>query len=104
MLDGRFVALDYDWIDADGPQLGSMLLGCGEDDKWQMAWVDSWHTGTSIMFCEGGPEADVVGTYGAQWGWRTRFDLVSPNELVITAWNITPGGHQTKATEATYHR
>ena len=98
VLDGRFAALDYDWIDADGPQLGSMLLGCSEDGEWQMAWVDSWHTGTSIMYCVGGPEADVVGTYGPQWGWRTRFDLASPNEMVITAWNITPAGDEAKAT------
>jgi Protein of unknown function (DUF1579) len=69
-----------------------------------MAWVDSWHTGRSIMFCTGGPEAEVVGTYGPQWSWRTRFDLVSPNELVITAWNITPAGEEAKATEAAYHR
>jgi hypothetical protein len=29
---------------------------------------------------------------------------VSRDELVITAWNITPAGDEVKATEATYHR
>jgi hypothetical protein len=48
-----------------------------------------------------------MGGYGPpeqRWGWRTRFDLVSPEELVITAWNISPTGEEDKATEATYRR
>ena len=107
VLDGRFVALDYDWVDADGPQAGTMLLGCTDEGTWEMAWVDTWHTGRSILFCQGGPAADVLGGYGPpeqRWGWRTRFDLVSPEELVITAWNVEPTGEETKATEATYRR
>ena len=107
LLAGRFVALDYDWVDGHDPQLGSMLLGCSDEGRWEMAWVDSWHTGTSMMFCVGGPDADVLGAYGRsdeRWGWRTRFDLVSRDELVITAWNITPAGDETKATEARYQR
>jgi hypothetical protein len=105
MLEGRFVALDYDWTDRDEPQRGSMLLGCTDEGTWQMAWVDTWHNGTSIMFCDGGPDPDVLGSYGPtheRWGWRTRFDLVRPDGFVITAWNVTPTGEETKATEATY--
>ncbi|MEA2842785.1 MAG: hypothetical protein QOJ69_456 [Actinomycetota bacterium] len=107
VLDGRFVALDYDWVDVDGPQAGSMLLGRTDEGTWEMAWVDTWHTGTSIIFSQGGPAADVMAGYGPpeqRWGWRTRFDLASPEELVITAWNITPTGEEAKATEATYRR
>jgi hypothetical protein len=107
VLDGRFVALDYDWTDGEDPQLGSMLLGCTDEGRWELAWVDTWHMGTSMMFCAGGPTAEVLGSYGPPdepWGWRTRFDLGSPDQLVITAWNITPAGDEAKATEASYRR
>ena len=60
VLDGRFVALDYDWTDLDGPQQGSMLLGRTDEGTWQMAWVDTWHTGTSILFSVGEVDAEVL--------------------------------------------
>lgn len=107
VLDDRFLRLDYTWTDVDDPQGGSMLLGCTDEGMWQLAWVDSWHMGTAMMFCESGRGADVVGSYGPpeeRWGWRTRFDMLSHEELVITAWNIAPDGAEAKATEAIYRR
>ena len=107
VLNGRFVALDYEWSDIDGPQLGSMLLGCSDEGVWEMVWVDSWHAGRSMMFCTGTTGIEVVGTYGPseeQWSWRTRVEVSPPDRLLITAWNITPGGDEAKATEATYRR
>jgi hypothetical protein len=106
LFGGRFVALEYDWTDLDGPQSGSMLLGCADDGTWQMAWIDTWHNGNSITFSTGTAAIDVLCSYGPPdepWGWRTTFD-VSPEELVITAWNVTPGGEAAKATEAAYRR
>lgn len=100
------MVLDYDWIDADVPQSGSMLVGHADDDVWQMAWTDTWHTGNSIMFCTGTTAIDVLCSYGPldeQWHWRTTVDA-SQHELVITAWNVTPAGESAKATEATYTR
>lgn len=113
VLGGRFVRGEYDWLtgtegsaERDG-QLGSFLLGRNGEAEWQMAWVDSWHNGDSIMFATGGPAPLVTGTYptGAEpWSWRTEFDVVEPDHLVITAYNISPGGDEERATEADYRR
>lgn len=106
VLDGQFVALDYEWSDLDGPQLGSMLVGHNDEGGWELLWVDSWHTRTAMMFCVGDAPIDVLGSYGPkgdEWGWRTRIDAGS-DELLITAWNVTPDGDAAKATEARYAR
>ncbi|HUR49437.1 MAG TPA: DUF1579 family protein [Acidimicrobiales bacterium] len=115
LLDGRFVSGDYDWASGGAtehapssvegqPQTGSFMLGCSTAGEWQMAWVDSWHNGDSILFSTGGPEPKVTGTYAETWGWRTEFELREPDHLVITAYNITPDGEEQIATEGDYRR
>ena len=114
MLKGRFVSGDYDWISgataeapSEGePQTGSFMVGRA-GSQWQMAWVDSWHNGDSIMFCTGGPEPKVTGTYAGvdqPWSWRTEFELPEPDHLVITAYNIAPDGREEMATHGDYRR
>jgi len=39
-----------------------------------------------------------------RWGWRTEIDVVSDDEVRITAYNISPEGEESKATETNYHR
>jgi hypothetical protein len=109
VLHGRYVVQDYEWADQGALQQGTMLLGCDTDAAWHMAWVDTWHTGSSIMLSNGqdGSTAVVLGSYGGngeQWGWRTAWAMPDPDHLVVTAWNITPQGQEAKATEATYER
>jgi hypothetical protein len=64
VLDGRYVVHDYGWADQGAPQHGTMLLGSDGDGVWHMAWIDTWHTGRSIMACKGeaGPDATMLGS------------------------------------------
>ena len=118
LLDGRFVSADYVWKSGampggddpavkGEPESGSFMLGRNRAGTWQMAWVDSWHNGDSILFCTGGPEPKVTGVYGTAeepWAWRTEFELREADHLVITAYNITPDGQEQIATEGDYRR
>ena len=81
--------------------------------NFQCTWMDTFHMGTGIMLSEGEKDASafsVKGTYQAsaedttKWGWRTEIKMNGSNELVITAYNISPGGEETKATETVYNR
>ena len=106
---GRFVRAAYDWTDTGGDggaQSGEFLLACPAADRWEVSWVDTWHSGDGIFLCTGPPGA-VTTTYGEpdqQWGWRTEFELPEPDQLVIRAYNITPSGEEALATEADYRR
>jgi hypothetical protein len=107
LLDGRFLSLEYGWTDLDGHQNGVMLLGHVREGRWEMAWFDTWHTGGSFMTSVGEVPNNVRCTYGPDekpWGWRTQFEAPSADELVITAWNVTPDGEEQLATEARYAR
>jgi hypothetical protein len=108
-LEGQYVVHDYAWADEGTPQQGTMLLGTDCDGGWQMAWIDTWHTGRSIMPCKGeaGPDATVTGSYGGDretWGWRTTLTMPDSDHLIVTAWNISPQGQADKATETIYGR
>ena len=111
VLDGRFTRIAYDWVVDDGGQLGEFLVAAPGGGRLTASWVDSWHNGDAILFCDTADGADppsVIGRYGPAddpWQWRTAFELRDDDrELVITAWNVTPAGHETVATEARYRR
>ncbi len=77
-------------------------------DQYEASWVDSWHNNTAIMFCVGIPTENgfsVLGSYpdpmgGPDWGWRTVVELLDPDHLLITGYNIGPEGGEARATEA----
>jgi hypothetical protein len=66
------------------------------------------------MFSEGtmGDAAiNVLGSYAyvtpeaeQRWGWRTHIELQSDWEPVISAFNISPEGEETKASETSYRK
>ena len=115
VLDGKFALHEYRGSLGGKPLQGIAIIGYHLDlQKYQVAWVDSFHNGTAIMFSQGkkGAEGiDVLGSYAyvtpeleQHWGWRTEISLLSDRELVITSFNISPEGEEDKATEMRYRR
>ena len=115
LLDGRFILHEYKSSFGDKRIEGMAIYGYHIDlQKFQCAWIDSFHNGPAIMFSEGkkGSQAmNVLGGYAyvtpeeeQHWGWRTNIEVVSDSEVVITMFNISPGGEETKATETVYKK
>lgn len=95
---GRFVHHEYSTsIDGNYHQ-GSVLIGCDlAVPKWQIAWTDTFHTGTEIMFSQGtADDMDRIVALGSyrdenklDWGWRTEIEPVE-DKLLIRHFNISP--------------
>lgn len=110
---GRWVMHRYatriDNVEESGTALIGAVLG---RDVWQMAWVDTWHTGTEILLSEGdvdkGLSAIAVTTsYAAEtgppWKWRTEFEP-GGDALAVRHFNINPQGDEAIAVEFAYLR
>ena len=115
ILDGRFVLHEYKSSFGDKPIDGMAIYGYNLDlQQFQCAWIDSFHNGSAIMFSQGGKgdqNMSVLGSYAyvtpemeQHWGWRTHIEIVSDEEIIITAFNISPEGEETKATETVYKK
>jgi hypothetical protein len=97
----------------DKPQQGAAIYGVHLDAKaCESAWVDSFHTGTSVMFSSSGAGDHAfaaLGSYGVgpgqpRWGWRTQIDQPDHDHLVVRMFNITPQGEEALAVETRYAR
>ncbi len=113
ILGGRFVLHEYNSSLQGKPLEGLAIIGYSFPyERFQTAWVDSFHMGTGIMFSEGEASLDghsVLGSYGGggmpePWGWRTEIKMNGDDQLTITAYNIEPGASEEKATEISYSR
>lgn len=115
ILDGRFILHEYKSSFGEKPIAGMAIYGYNIDlQKFQCAWIDSFHNGSAIMFSQGNKgdsQINVLGSYAyvtpdteQHWGWRTNIEMVTDTEMIITAFNISPEGVETKATETTYKK
>lgn len=115
ILGGQYVLHEYNGSFAGKPLEGLAIYGYNLAlGKYEMVWVDSFHTGTAIMFSEGergGAQLNVTGSYAyvtpeteQYWGWRTTIEMPDSETIVITAYNISPEEEEQKATETIYRR
>lgn len=112
-LNGRCVTYHYEGALQEQPLQGLALLVYNAGaSRFEVAWIDSFHTGDTIMFSRGAPTKagfSVLGAYpdpegGPDWGWRTAVELLDPDRLQVTAFNIPPAGDEARAVETIYTR
>jgi hypothetical protein len=113
VLGGRFLLYTYQGSLHGDAFEGITLLGYNtQRNRYEMAWVDSFHNGSSIMFSHGGEKEgsfNVLGSFFAgpespDWGWRTEILPQQNGELIIIHYGITPEGQEWKGVETIYKR
>ena len=113
VLGGSFVRHAYTGEIQGKVQHGEELIAFNTVTKiFQISWIDDFHMNYAIMFSQGKSAKHgfkVLGKYDVgenqpQWSWRTEYELIDDNHLVITAYNILPNGMETKGVETQYKR
>ncbi len=113
VLGGRFLLYEYTGSLQNHTLEGVALIGYNQPRQaYEMAWADTFHMGSAIMFSSGGEKGrpfSVQGSYpdpsgGAPWGWRVALELEQVDQLVIRQYIITPQGEEGLGVETIYQR
>lgn len=107
---GRWLRFEERGSIAGKDRTAELLLGFHKDaDRFEACLVDSFHTGTAMLWSHGARRSDgviaVTGSYAAgeqTWGWRT--EIRAGAALVIRAYNISPSGEEALAIETEWRR
>jgi hypothetical protein len=112
ILGGRIVRAAYTGV-ADGkPHAGEFLFTFdGNEKRFAMAWVDSYHMGTGIMHALGDAQADGALSFPGnwqcgeeRWGWRTVIRPIDANTILVQAFMSPPSGEEQRAVETRLSR
>ena len=110
---GKFLTFNYTWEHENVSQEGMLVLGYDRiQNITTAAWIDSWHTSSKVMFCQGTINAqgiiDLRGSYeapaGPNWSWHIIITAPSYNRLQLVMFNCSPEGAEELAVQADYKR
>lgn len=112
LFNGRFFRHTYEGSMQGKPRTGEETLALNQvTKKFQITWIDSFHTPYAILISEGDAIERGFSVHGLydwqagqpQGGWRTVYELIDADHLTITAYNII-GDAESKAVETVYER
>lgn len=113
VLNGKSLQWDYTGAMQGKPLAGSAFFAYNKQkQQYEMSWMDTFHTGSAIMFFTGkaiDSGLSVLGSYedpsgGPDWGWRIDIRVSGNDNLVITMFNIFPDGNEQKGVETVLTR